>query len=172
MRTAPSYDMSSYQDTLAHQLHVAAPIVRTHIIAQQATSPAPERREAIGRALAGHIHALGACTAIEHLSRDQNDDVRAAAIKTATTGVERGSSYLRILRRASLDPCARIRRLALKGLQKGGLVADPKKLNARMAPGIARGGRSLDALFPQRSRTQKPRLSQRTSDRANDVTRS
>ena len=183
---ALSSPMSSLQTTLAHQLHVADPMLRTQIIAQQAISPVPGRRVAIGHALAEHVHAIGAPTAIDLLSKDRDEDVRVAAIRTAVSGVDGRDSYLMILRRASLDPCDRVRRLALKGLQKGlrralldgynvaskadtaggrGLVADPAKLNARIAPDVSGSGRSLDPLFPKRSRERTACRKKRSSDR-------
>ena len=177
--------MLSLQESIAHKLYVADPMLRTQIIAQQAISPVPDQRVAIGYALAEHVHAIGAPSAIDLLSRDRHEDVRVAAIRTAVTGVDGQDSYMTILRRASLDPCDRVRRLALRGLQKGlrselldgdktashadrdtghGLLADPLKLNARSARGTRSPGRSVDSLYPKRFRGQTKRNTKRPSD--------
>tara|TARA_R110002096_G_scaffold433887_3_gene653818 strand:- start:22060 stop:22563 length:504 start_codon:yes stop_codon:yes gene_type:complete len=150
-------------------------MLRVQIIAQQAMSSVPGQRAAIGHALAEHVHTLGAPSAIELLSKDRDENVRIAAIKTAVAGVEGRDSYLTILGRASLDPCRRIRRLALRGLQKGlrselqqdertaseaymagnrGLLADPAKLKALPTPGPTQSARGLDPLFPIRARSK------------------
>ena len=162
----------SFSNALAHQLDVATPMLRVQIIAQQAMSPVPNQRAAIGHALAEHVHALGAPSAIDLLSRDRDENVRIAAIETAVAGVDGRDSYLTILGRASLDPCRRIRRVALKGLQKGlrselqqdekttseaymggkrGLLADPAKLKALPTPGPTQSARGLDPIFPTRT---------------------
>jgi hypothetical protein len=111
--------MQLRQDTLKYRLRSAKPMIRMQIIAEQAMSTVAKEREALAFALGGDTSALGGRSAIGHLARDKDEDVRAAAVKTATMNVSNKESYQKVLRRACVDSSNKVRHVAMKGLRKG-----------------------------------------------------
>jgi len=92
---------------------------RTETLSTWATSPDPNERRAIAEALATGAGNLGALSAVQHLARDPDETVRAAAVAAAAARLERATKrYAAIVRAACSDPSRRVRAVALGGLRK------------------------------------------------------
>jgi hypothetical protein len=87
------------------------PLSATHLVTSWTLSDDPLRRLAVAHALAWSFPLVGAATAIDHLSRDAEPAIRAAAARAAwarrTTGGDPG-----VLARLSHDPDPEVREVA------------------------------------------------------------
>ena len=83
VETAPCADCEIDGQTLGEVLTTMRPLDATYVVTTWALSDDPRRRLAIARALA-HASPLGKQTVIEHLARDPDPEVRAAAHQLTT----------------------------------------------------------------------------------------
>lgn len=97
--------------SLALALGELRPLSATHLVASWSLSTDPVRRLAVAHALAWSFPLVGAATAIDHLSRDDDPAIRAASARAAwarrTTGGDLG-----VLARLSHDPDPQVREIA------------------------------------------------------------
>jgi hypothetical protein len=97
---------------LALALEKMAPLGATHVLATWALAPDPTRRLAVATALEWKFRVIGDSIAIDHLSRDDNPQIRVAAARAAwarrATGGDTG-----VLARLADDPDPEVRAVAV-----------------------------------------------------------
>lgn len=82
---------------------------RTRALSEGATSLDVARRRATAEALATGVGDLGALSAVQHLARDADDDVRAAAVTAAAMRLQRAPGRYGAVVRDACDDEARRR---------------------------------------------------------------